>query len=149
MPVVSTRVGNLLIRSCRSFQWKSLTLLLKKERCKWFACDSNESLAKNKRFAWKNGIFLYDFDSFSPIYTQERIAPVALCSFAIFKKWLERFDPIALYKRATVSDLLRLLMALSLIFCGRIALSLTKTSKSLKKPMSEFPTLVSKELDTV
>ena len=66
----------------------------------------------------------------SPFYAQEKIAPVAL------------------YKRATVSDLLRSLMTKEqweqfALFYEQITLSLKKTSESLEKPMIEIPTLTS------
>ena len=38
-------------------------------------------------------------------YAQERIAPFAQLLF--FKEWHERFDPVTLYKIATVCDLLK------------------------------------------
>ena len=59
----------------------------------------------------------------------------------------ERIASIALYKRATMSDLLRLLMTKERqeqfsLFHELIALSLTKKSDSLEKPRSDFPTLL-------
>ena len=56
---------------------------------------------------------------FPPFYAQERIAPLSLCS-------------VALYKRATLSD--------SLFFTSE-SLARKQTSDLLKKPMSKFPTL--------
>ena len=79
-----------------------------------FALDLSRFLAKNEWFTQNK--FVYVFDSFSPFW-----CPTGNCScrslllslFAhslFFKEWLERFAPVALYKRATVSDLIRLLM---------------------------------------
>ena len=62
------------------------------------------------------------------------------------KSVCERFAPVALYKRATLSNSLRLLMTKErreqfALFHKRITLLLTKTSESLKQLMSLFPTL--------
>ena len=61
---------------------KSLLSFFKKERCEWFTCDSSNLLAKTSESLQKFIFFLYVFDSFSPFYAQERIAPVALHSIA-------------------------------------------------------------------
>ena len=72
------------------------------------------------------------FHCFPPFYAQEQIAPI---------EQQERFALVPLYKRATVSDSLRLLMAKErpaqfALFLQQIALSLTKKSDSLEKLMS-------------
>ena len=54
--------------------------------CLWFAYDLSGLLAKNKRFAQKIHIFHMFLTVFPPFYAQERIAPIALCSFALFKR---------------------------------------------------------------
>ena len=73
---------------------------------------------------------------FPHFYAQERIAPLALCSFAhllFFKERLERFASVALYKTATVA-----------IHSGR---SWQKSEgESHEKPMSDFPTLAINQL---
>ena len=134
---------------------------LKKERHQWLACDSNKSLSKNERFAKKHTYFLNVFYSFHPFYGKEWIAPIAFCSVffyfksdetdllfrsvALFKRATgamhscyslkksncEGFAPIALYKRATMSNLLLLLMTKEwrewfAHFHEQFALSLTK-----------------------
>ena len=80
-----------------------------------------------------------------PFYAQQRIAPVAHSLF--FKEPLEGFALVALYKRATVSDSLRLLMTKEqqsdlLFFTRELLFWSQKTSKSLEKLTSEFPTLL-------
>ena len=56
---------------CSLLKSESLSSLFKKERCEWFALDS---------------FFSYVFYIFHPFYAQEGIAPVVLCSFALFKR---------------------------------------------------------------
>ena len=63
-----------------------------------------------------------------------------------FKERLERFTPVALYKRATMSNSLRSLMTKSnrsdsLFFMSEFLFRSQKMSESLQKPMSKFPTL--------
>ena len=59
----------------------SLTLLFKKSDVR----DLSKLLAKNELFAQKFVFFVYYiFDSFFPFFDQERIAPAALRSFALF-----------------------------------------------------------------
>ena len=55
--------------------------LFKKEQCEWFARDLSESLANNEQFAHKICMFHMFLTVFPLFYAQERIAPVALCSF--------------------------------------------------------------------
>ena len=83
---------------------ESLSSLFEKEWCEWFA--------------QKFRIF-YVFDSFSPFYVQEWIAPFALHSFPLFKERLERFA----------------------LFRSELILRSQKKSESLEKPMSKFLTL--------
>ena len=64
----------------------------------------------------------------------EQIVPVALFSFFFFKERLQRFAPVPLNKRATVSDLLRSFMTKEqrerfVLFHEPIVLSLTKAIK--------------------
>ena len=122
----------------------SLLSLFKNER-PWTNCSSR-SLKKSD----SEEIPLFSF------YAQKQIAPVALCSVALFK--LKRNGSKSLLshleKRATVSELFLSLFEKSdkcdllffmsewlfcsfafLLFCSQ------KTSNSLKKPLSEFPTL--------
>ena len=63
-----------------------------------------------------------------------------------FKERLGRFTPVALYKRATMSNSLRSLMTKSnrsdsLFFMSEFLFRSQKMSESLQKPMSKFPTL--------
>ena len=88
---------------------ESLSSRFKIERCEWFPRDSSKLLAKNEQIA-QNVFFVYVFDNFPPFYAQEQIDSVALCSFTLFKERLEQFAPISLYKRVTMSHLLRSLM---------------------------------------
>ena len=102
------------------------------------------------------------FTAFPPFYTQELIAPVALPPIALFREWWERFALITLYKRATISEILPSFITKEqpwaihsrhslqsatggIRYFSRanqtFSLSLTKTSDSLEKPNSEFPTL--------
>ena len=111
---------------------KSLLISLKKSN----VSDSSEWLSKNERFA-KKTYFLYVFDSFSLVF--RCIKPKS--------EWLlwPLFNQ-SLFKRVTVSDSLRLLMTKEpqerfTHFHERTALSHTKTSDSLEKPMSEFLSL--------
>ena len=88
-----------------------------KERYQWFAHDLSESLSKDERIAQKNLLFVgfWQFFSNFSFFAQERIAPIALCSVALFKKATgaicsghslkksnhERFAPVSLHKIAT------------------------------------------------
>ena len=104
--------------------------------------DLSKLLAKTSQ-SLEQFLFFISFDSFSLFYSQEKISSVALLSFALFKERLERFTSVTIYKRATASNLLRSLMTKErqewfTHFRKPIALSLTKTSESLEKPMSEF-----------
>ena len=56
-----------------------------------------------------------------------------------FKERLERFAPVALYKKATVSDLLRSLMTKERR--KQFILLHTKNLRIAQKTLSEFPTL--------
>ena len=116
----------------RATMSKSLSQLFKKERpwTKWFCnslkkSDVSDSLLiqalKNRVICTKNFVFFVYFSLLFPFYAQDRIAPVALCS-------------VALYKRVTVSD--SLFFKSELLFCSQ------KVSVSIEKPMSEFPTLI-------
>ena len=67
---------------------ESLSLLIKKEQCEWFACDSSKSLAKNERFTQKICLFRM-FETSVPLFNaQEWITHVALCSFALVSTWV-------------------------------------------------------------
>ena len=102
---------------------KSLSLHFTKEQCEWFA-HFYESIAlwltKNERFAQTNFFF-------------------SICFWQFFTTF-----PLALYKRVTVT-LYKRAMWVNCSFSWANAFSLfcsQKTSNLLKKPMSEFPTLV-------
>ena len=113
---------------------------------------------KKQAICLKNLYFLFIFDSFVPFLCQEQIAPVALSLF--FKERLEWFAQVAHYKRATVCDLLRLLMTKEQLWAIRSGHSWQKsegsdllffTSKLLfrsqneliaQKTDSKFPTLM-------
>ena len=83
----------------------------------WF-----EQIALKKWAIWsKKTYFLYVSKGFPTFNAPHRIAPIALCS-------------VTLYKRAAMSYLL--FFTSKALFCSQ------KTSDLLKKPMSEFPTLV-------
>ena len=114
----------------RSFalRWKSLSSLFKKERCEWFARDSSELHAKRAIHS-KNSYFCMFLTVF-PLFMAESESPMSLFAHLLFfKEQIERFAPFAHNNRATVSD------SLMSLFCSQ------KTSDSLEKPMSEFPTL--------
>ena len=113
----------------------------KKEQHQWFARDLNESLSKKERFTRKI-VFFICFCQFFPHFMPKSSS---LCR-SLKKSDRERIAPLTLFKRATVSDSLPLRMTKEgqewfALFHKRIVLSLTKTCDSLKKLMSEFPTL--------
>ena len=101
----------------------------------------------------KKTYFLYVFDTFSQFFHLSMPKSEALPSF--FAQWLcfkelwERFALVALYKRVTMSDSLRLLNAHDKRVTGAIhtfsqanqlfALSLTKKSDSLEKNYEHIP----------
>ena len=116
----------------------------------------SKSLSKNKQFAQKNVHFLYVFYCFPPFYAQERITPIA------------RFALVALYKRTTVSESLLSFFTKERLkaICSRRSVQnrdgsnslflkkeslfrSQKTSDSLKKPKSEFPTLSQRLLSKI
>ena len=82
----------------------------------------------------KKFVFSYVFDSFFPFLCPRAtvIAPINIRHTLFFTEQLERFAHVALYKRATVSDLLRLGMTkerreeFALLSDALIALLLTK-----------------------
>ena len=99
-----------------------------------------------------------DFHCFSYFYAQERIAPIALCSVTLFyratgairscrslqKSDCERIAPNALYKRATVSNYLQLLLTEEgrdrfAIFQEQITLSLSKNKQFAQKTKEQIP----------
>ena len=95
---------NLTLRLCQTIKhsWQS--------NMKWFDSDSNKLLAENTRFAQKICIFICFLTVIPLFYAQKWIAHISLCPFTLFKEQLERFVPIALYKRATMSNSLKLHM---------------------------------------
>ena len=123
------RSKSLILKSDRE-QFAHVVLYKRANRCHRSLKYSNlsDSLAiqvnrSQKTSDWlEKFVFYACFWLFSPFYVQKQIAPVAHSLF--FKERLERFAPVVLYKRTTVSDL-------------RITLSLTKTSESLEKPNSQ------------
>ena len=135
--------------------------LFKKEQCEWFARDLSESLANNEQFAHKICMFHMFLTVFPLFYAQERIAPVALCSFLksklsdllplLFTKegpWAihwghtwqksnhELLAQVTHDKRATgvIGSFLRVNHSFALLLFG--------SQKWVEKLMSEFPTLV-------
>ena len=79
------------------------------------------------------------------MYKRESL-PLLFAHSLFFKEPLEQFAHVTHYKRAAVSDSLRSLMTTgdgsNLLFFMSESLSRSqKTSESLEKPMSEFPTL--------
>ena len=97
--------------------------------------------------------------------TKEQISPVTLCSVALFlkidgidslsllftKERREQIAPIALYKRATVSESIPSIFkkatgAICFFFTSESIVSSRKTSDSLKKLIIEFPTLTYVEI---
>ena len=107
----------------------SLTSIFTKERCDWFACDSNESSAKNERFARKIHIFcmcLIVFPSF--LYPRANHSRHSSLSRSFFKEWLEHFAPIALHKRV-----MRAIHSFSRANHSFALLLNKKTSESLEK----------------
>ena len=73
---------------------ESLPLLFRKERCEWFACDSSKSHAKKRANRMqkrseslnKFAFFVCFWKYFPSFNAQERIAPVALRSCALFSR---------------------------------------------------------------
>ena len=65
---------------------------------------SGESLVKRERIARKIRIFLTVFPLFMP---KSKSLPSLFAHSLLFKERLERFAPVPLYKRATVSNSLR------------------------------------------
>ena len=127
----------------------------------WVICSwSSRSFAKKSYQHWKF-LFFVCFWQFFPFFMPRAncfcCSPL-ICSFFIER--LYRFASVALYKRATVNDLLRSLITKewpwaihsgcswqkrdrsdSLIFTSKSLFCSKKTSESLEKPMSKFPTL--------
>ena len=102
---------------------------------------------KNEQFTGRKSYFLYVFLCF-PLFMPKSKSLLSLFapSFFFKERW-ERFAQVDLYKRATLSKLLLLLFTKERpwairYFWEQIALLHTKTSNSLKKPKSEFPTLL-------
>ena len=80
------------------------------------------------------------------MFNKSESLPKLFAHSLFFKERLERFTPVALYKRATMSNSLRSLMTKSnrsdsLFFMSEFLFHSQKMSESLQKPMSEFPTL--------
>ena len=99
-----------------------------------YVSDSSESLAKNERISRKIRIFRMFLTVFS------RFMPKSESLLLLFfKERLERFAPVALYKKATVSDLLRSLMTKERR--KQFILLHTKNQRIAQKTLSEFPTL--------
>ena len=112
----------------------------------WLICLWFERIAfKNEQFAQKNSYFLYVFTAF-PLF-MPKSESLQLLFFQERRVW---FSLIALYKRSTMSITFPSLFIKELqtrfaLFQEGIALSLfcsQKTSDSLEKPKSEFPTLI-------
>ena len=96
--------------------------------------------ARSQNRAIRDSIWQF-FNDFPLFYAQERIAPVTLHSVALF--W-EQFALVALYKRATVSDSLMLLMTKErwerfALFHDRITLWLTKNEWFTWKTNDRIP----------
>ena len=102
--------------------------------CSWF----EQSACKNWVIRLKNLYFLYVFDSFPFFMPKSKSLPSLFPHSLFFKDRLERFAPVAHYKRATVSNSLRLIMTKDwwvrlAVFHERIALSLTKKRANRSK----------------
>ena len=96
------------------------------------ARDSSESHAKRAIHSKNSYIFM--FLTVFPLFMAESESPMSLFAHLLFfKEQIERFAPFAHNNRATVSD------SLTSLFRSQ------KTSDSLEKPMSEFPTLYSRQ----
>ena len=85
---------------------------------------------------------MHVFDCFPLFMSKSKLLPSLFGHSLSFKERLERFAPVVLYKRTTVSDSLWSLMTKErrerfALFQERIALSLTKTSESLEKQSSQ------------
>ena len=107
---------------------ESLFSLFTKERV-------SDSLAKNI------------FSSVFAYYAQDQIAPVALRSFALYKRaTISELLTLLIYKRVTMGNSLRVLFKKeqnskrSFFLCESLFYS-QKTSDLLEKPKSKFPTL--------
>ena len=142
-------------------QWVNrLHRSLKTTNIRDWALDSSKPLSKTSDLLEKIHIFCSFWQFFTPFsvfYVQERSTPIALCSVALFlretgaillRRYLQKSDheqitPVALYKRATMSDSLRLLTTKELRarFMSELLFCSQKTSELLEKLMREFPTL--------
>ena len=104
----------------------------------WVIPSRFKQIACKKRANRSKCFFFVCFWQFFPFYAQEQIASVALCSFTLFKERLEQFAPISLYKRVTMSHLLRSLMTKEqrerfALFHEQITLLLTKKRANRSK----------------
>ena len=124
------------IHSHRSLQKsnvsKSLSVLFKKELCEWFACDSSELLPKTSD-ALKNSYFCMFLTVFHLFMPKSESLPSLFAHLLFFFKrpwaiWLGLS-----WQKSDGRD--------PLFFTNTSLFRSHKTSKSLKKPMSVFPTL--------
>ena len=89
--------------------------------------------------------FSYVFDSFFPFFMpKSELLPSLFAHSFFFKEQLERFAPVALYKRATMSNSLWSLMTKEgrerfAFFHEKIALSLTKNKRIARKTNKRIP----------
>ena len=79
-------------------------------------------------------LFLTAFDSFPTFYAQEQIDPIAIRSVTLFKRETGVNRSRRSLQKSDWSN--------SLFFTSESLLCSQKMSDLLKKPMSEFPTLV-------
>ena len=123
-----------------------LSSLFKKEQHEWFACDLTKSFSKMNN-SLEKFIFFACFNSFSLLFPL--LCPImnrshrSLLSCSLQNSDHKQIAPVALYKRATVSDFLVQSDGSDLLFfTSQSLLHSQKTSDSLEKPKSEFSTLI-------
>ena len=117
-----TMRNSLRLLMTKELLWANCSLLSLKKSNKNDLLVIRANRSQKRAIHLKNSYFSYIlqfFTTFPHFYAQELISPVSLCS-------------VTLYLRVTGARVNR-----------SFALSLTKTSDLLEKPMSEFPTLLS------
>ena len=137
-------------------EWPWANRSLQKSDRELFTCDSSESPSKMSDSIEKIHIFLLLFPFFMPkreslpsLFTQSLFFKDRFALLPLYKSNREQIAPVALYKRASVSDSRRLLMTKEwqerfALVHKRITLSLFRpqnTSNSTENQKSKFTTL--------
>ena len=136
------RVGNSLFRSYAICDLlRSLMTKRRWENHSGRSCHSQKQVIPSKKL--KKIIFSKGFCSFPPFKAKNQIAPVALRSVAVsfLKSDREQIPQVALNKRATVSNLLRLLITKERPWAIRSCHSLKKSNWAIGSKKNEQITL--------